>query len=219
MPTNQRTEDLSLEPSSLVDHVNTMSTPSLQQFKGNSLQPPVGAQLGATSAAGGSLNVRSAEFQRPMSGSNIDVPTEGQRQISINSKEFMPSRATQDAFNQPRNQLSQSQIKELLDYHQAIAAKISNALKQESKLRFEELIEDASIVIEDEYVEGEIRKICNNTGRANFKQKVEDLKSFVIQKPAPKDDSGQEGGAEKPDNAEMHLKWLLQYILTKKLGA
>ena len=92
-------------------------------------------------------------------------------------------------------------------------------MKQDSKLRFEELIEDASIVIEDEYVEGEIRKICNNTGRANFKQKVEDLKNFVIKKPASKDESGKEADAEKPDNAEMHLKWLLQYILTKKLAA
>lgn len=37
------------------------------------------------------------------------------------------------------------------------------------KVRLAELLDDESITVENEYVEDEIRKICNHTDRGNFK--------------------------------------------------
>ena len=71
--------------------------------------------------------------------------------------------------------------------------------------------------MESEDIEDSIRKICNNTGRGNFKQKIEVLKELVIKK-APKVVDGKEVEDAKAANADMHLRWFIHYILTKRLG-
>jgi hypothetical protein len=50
------------------------------------------APSGPLNKPGGSLNVRSAEFQRSSSIPTIGVQDGAQKAININSKEFMPSR-------------------------------------------------------------------------------------------------------------------------------
>jgi hypothetical protein len=120
-----------------------------------------------------SLNVRSAEFQRPQS--NPSIP------ININSKEFMPSK-TQDSI-QDKKQINPIQIAQLLELKQGIKEKFQTAIDNSSKLRLDDLMEDNTINLDDEFVEDQIRIICNNTGKSNFKQKIEDLKKFVVQKP------------------------------------
>jgi nicotinamide riboside kinase len=87
------------------------------------------------------------------------------------------------------------------------------------KVRLAELLDDESITVENEYVEDEIRKICNHTDRGNFKQKIEDLKKFVIKKPSKIDENGIEIPDEKSEHAEQHLRWFVHCILTKRLGS
>jgi len=86
------------------------------------------------------------------------------------------------------------------------------------KVRLAELLDDEAITVENEYVEDEIRKICNHTDRGNFKQKIEDLKKFVIKKPTKIGEDGKEIVDEKSENAEQHLMWFIHCILTKRLG-
>lgn len=47
--------------------------------------------------------------------------------------------------------------------------KIQKAIDDGSKIRFEDLLEDDTIHLDNEYVEDQIRIICNNTGKSNFK--------------------------------------------------
>jgi hypothetical protein len=94
----------------------------------------------------------------------------------------MPSRPAPDQQLQPKLLVHQRQFQQLLDFHEVITEKLRRAVENETKVRLEELLEDSSIQIQDEYVEDQIRIICNNTGKSNFKQKVEDLKKFVIKK-------------------------------------
>ena len=68
--------------------------------------PQIAAKIGTP--GGGSLNVYSAEFQRPMSNPNILTQEQTQKQININSKEFMPSKQN-EAFAS-KKVLNQSQI-------------------------------------------------------------------------------------------------------------
>ena len=60
---------------------------------------------------------------------------------------------------------------------------------------------------------------CNNAGRANFKQKTEELKKFVVKKPPKMGDDGKEIIDEKSARADDHLRWLIHYILSKRLGS
>ena len=53
----------------------------------------------------------------------------------------------------------------------------------------------------------------------NFKQKIEDLKKFVIKKPPKMGEDGKEVIDEKSAKAGDHLRWFIHYILTKRLGA
>ena len=154
-----------------------------------------------------------------MSTSNIgsEAVTTAIKQININSKEFMPSRQTQEQI-QPRSIVHQHQIKDLLAYRNFLNEKVKLAIEGVSKLRLDDLLEDTSINVNNEYVEDQMRIICNNTGKSNFKQKIEELKKFVIKKAKQVDADGKEIIDEKSQNAEENLKWFIQYILTKRLG-
>jgi hypothetical protein len=88
-----------------------------------------------------------------------------------------------------------------------------------NKVRLADLLDDDSIKVESEYVEDQIRIICNHTDRGNFKQKIEDLKKYVIKKPSKIGDDGKEIVDEKSAKAEDHLKWFIHCILTKRIGA
>lgn len=50
-----------------------------------------------------------------------------------------------------------------------IGDKIKKAIENGTKVRLDEILDDPSIKVENEDVEDNIRKICNNTGRGNFK--------------------------------------------------
>lgn len=80
------------------------------------------------------------------------------------------------------------------------------------------MLEDSTIKVEDEYVEDQIRIICNNTGKGNFKQKIEDLKKFVVRKQPEFGKDGKEIVDANSNNAQDHLRWFIQYILIKRLG-
>lgn len=101
----------SIEPSSLVDHLNTGNINQHSQMF-NFQQPANQTNKMPnmmSNQPGGSLNVRSAEFQRPLSNPSI-TPTMGQevsqKQININSKEFMPNR--QQETIQQKKQINQA---------------------------------------------------------------------------------------------------------------
>lgn len=96
---------------------------------------------------------------------------------------------------------------------------LKKASESGGKVRLAELLDDDKIKVENEYVEDEIRKICNHTDRGNFKQKIEDLKKFVIKKPAKLDENGIQIVDEKSANADQHLLLFIHSILTKRLGA
>ena len=81
------------------------------------------------------------------------------------------------------------------------------------------MIEDNSIKVDNEDVEDSLRIICNNTGKSNFIQKVEDLKKYVIPKSPTVGVDGTEIIDEKSLKAEDNLRWFIQYILAKRLGA
>jgi hypothetical protein len=119
-----------------------------------------------------------------------------QKQININSKEFMPNR--QQETIQQKKQINQAQISQLLQMKQTIKDKIQEATNNTSKLRLDDLLEDSLIKIDDEYIEDQIRIICNNTGKSNFKQKIEDLKKYVIQKVQGQDSAVEVSVDKKP---------------------
>jgi hypothetical protein len=104
----------------------------------------------------------------------------------------MPSRLSADIHQSAvnKNQVSQAQIQELLKYKEVIDEMLKKASESGGKVRLAELLDDEKIKVENEYVEDEIRKICNHTDRGNFKQKIEDLKKFVIKKPVKLDENG-----------------------------
>ena len=59
-----------------------------------------------------------------------------------------------------------------------------------------------------------MRIICNNTGKGNFKPKMEELKKYVIKQPLkPGEDDG-----GKADRADDNLRWLIHYILSIRLS-
>ena len=150
-----------------------------------------------------------------------DLQKPQDRQMNPRSKEFTPSGQTQESLqpSSARNEVTQNQIQELLDYQKVIDEKIKNAKEQGTKARLDELLDDETIKVENEYVEDQIRSICNHTGRGNFKQKIEDLKKFVIKKPPKMGEDGREVVDEKSAKAGDHLRWFIHYILTKRLGA
>ena len=170
---------------------------------------------GATNAAGTSLDIHSEEFRRPTS-----IGTMWQdRQININSKEFMPSRGAADQVPAPRNTINVNQIKELLAFQETINAKIKKAQEAQSKVRLDDLLDDENIKVQNEYVEDQIRIICNNTVRGNFKQKIEELKKYVVKKPPQIGEDGKEVFDEYSAKADDHLMWFIHYVLTKRLGS
>ena len=99
------------------------------------------------------MNVYSAEFQRPMSNPNITGLTseQTQKQININSKEFMPSKQN-EAFAS-KKVINQHQIQELLEHKKKISEKIKNSLEAGSKIRLDDILEDETINVDNEHVE------------------------------------------------------------------
>ena len=76
----------------------------------------------------------------------------------------------------------------------------------------------------------QIKFICNNTGKGNFKQKLEDLKLFVVPKSPPsgngkkveekteKPEESNSGNNKVKEEAEQNLAWFIHYILTKRIS-
>lgn len=139
----------------------------------------------------GGLNIASAEFQRPMSNQNMGMMGQGvgsafdppkSQEINIHSREFQPSRSTQDNLNnltvrmamspnvhhQPpsrqQHQVTESQYQELLDIQTKISEKIKKAVDAEAKVRLDDILEDETITVDSDTIE-DIRCICNNTGK------------------------------------------------------
>lgn len=54
--------------------------------------------------------------------------------------------------------------------------KIKATVEKGSKLRLTDLLDDESIKVDDEWTEDQIRLICNQTDKGNFKQKIQDLR-------------------------------------------
>lgn len=214
IPSQQR-DPSGLDQSTLVDHVNVaqMNPGQTNKFGAHSQQQMMQPQNKISMPS--SLNIRSAEFQFPQTGQQV-ASGEQPQQININSKEFMPSKQ-QDTIHS-KKQVNQNQIADLLDFRQQIKDKIQTAINNNTKIRFEDLLDDTTIKLDSEYVEDQMRIICNNTGKSNFKDKVEDLKKFVVQKPPQIDKDGNEVIDKKSANAKDNLKWFIHYILTKRLG-
>lgn len=160
----------------------------------------------------------------------FDAPQ--QQEININSKAFQPSRTPQDPTLGPSAKnivspllVNDKQIQELQEYKKKIDEKIARANDQGSKVRLDDILDDETIKVENEWIQDQIRMTCNNAGRANFKQKTEELKKFVMEKkfvqkkPAKAGDEGKEVVDEKATRADDHLRWLIHYILSKRLGA
>lgn len=159
-------------------------------------------------------------------GMPFDAPKQPDR-CDINSKEFLPSRSSQEAMfswtaksAQPRDMTpTADQLAELVSYQAVIEKKIKTALEKGGKVSLAELLDDDTIKVDNEWVEDKIRVICNHTVRGNFKEKIEELKQFVIKRAPKIGDDGQEIVDEKSARADEHLKWFIHCILTKRLGA
>ena len=69
------------------------------------------------------------------------------------------------------------------------------------KVRLEDIVEDGNLPSPSAEVQENIKFICNNTGKNNFPQKLEELKALIAQNP------------------QANLNWFLHYILTKRLSS
>ena len=112
-------------------------------------------------------------FQKPVNSvvgtMRFDAPQ--QQEININSKAFQPSRTPQDPMlgSSAKNIVSPAQIQELQEYKRKIDEKIMRANEQGSKVRLDDILDDETIKVENEWIQDQIRMTCNNAGRANFK--------------------------------------------------
>ena len=77
-------------------------------------------------------------------------------------------------------------------------AKIQKAISENNKMRIEDLLDDPSMPGPNETIQEQIKFICNNTGKNNFAQKLEDLKQLI-------------------GFNIINLNWLIHYILTKRI--
>ncbi len=118
--------------------------------------------------------------------------------ININAKMFRPTEAVAPEIVFA---VEQQPNAEHLAWQEVIDKKISEAKIQKTKIRLEDLIEDHLLQLPNQESQEHIKFICNNTGKSNLKQKMEELKS-LIQGPS----------------AELNLNWFLHYILTKRIS-
>ena len=65
--------------------------------------------------------------------------------------------------------VNQNQIQELVELKKIISDKIKSHIEAGTKVRLDDLLEDETINVDNEHVEDQIRIICNNTGKGNFK--------------------------------------------------
>lgn len=56
---------------------------------------------------------------------------------------------------------------------------MQKAISENAKVRLEEVIEDPNISLPKEDIQEQIKFICNNTGKNNFTQKLEELKTAI----------------------------------------
>lgn len=208
------------QPSQLVEHVNILGVPG-QTFKPLGSQPPTDPGARASPVGGTGLNLRAEEFQKPTTslGGPMGFEAPKQQDININSKAFQPSRTPQEVLlaQAARQVVQPAQVQELQEYKKKIDEKIARASEQGTKLRLDDILEDESITIENIDIQDQIRLACNNAGRANFKQKTEELKKLVEKRPPKIGDDGKEILDEKSQRADEHLMWLIHYILSKRL--
>lgn len=184
------------QPSSLVDHLSILGGPGPTFKPVGSQLPTDAAQARASPVGATGLNLRAEAFQKPTSslGAPIGFEAPKQQDININSKAFQPSRPPQQVLlpQAARQVVSPAQVQELQEYKRKIDEKIARASEQGTKLRLDDILEDESITIENVDIQDQIRLACNNAGRANFKQKTEELKKLVEKRPPKVGDDGKE---------------------------
>lgn len=91
---------------------------------------------------------------------------------------------------------------------------MKRAKEANARVRLDDLIDDETIRADSDTVE-DIRIICNNTGKANLRQKIDELKKFVVASKL----TDKLSNDERHERAQGNLRWLLQYILSKRLGS
>jgi hypothetical protein len=70
--------------------------------------------------------------------------------------------------------------------------------------------------------------LCNNTGKSNFKSKLEELKNLVVfkkvkenktnAKDADQDKEKDEKAEDSKEVKDNNLKWFIQYILVRRIN-
>lgn len=125
-------------------------------------------------------------------------PTDVKPIINVNASSFRPTELPPVEASFAAESASK---KEYLVWQEHIDKRINDTKTQKSKLRLEDLIEDPLLQLPSQDSQEQIKFICNNTGKSNFKQKTEDLKQ-QIQGP----------------QADVCLTWFLHYILTKRIS-
>lgn len=82
-----------------------------------------------------------------------------------------------------------------------IEEKLQRAISENVKVKLEDIIEDSLMAGPSQETQEDFKFICNNTGKNNFAQKLEQLKGHINQNPA------------------VNLNWFIHFILTKRLGS
>lgn len=95
---------------------------------------------------------------------------------------------------------------QMLIWQKQIDSKLEKALSESVKIRLEDLLEDLSLPTPSDNCQEQIKFICNNTGKSNFKAKLEELKEQVLNKCA------------KDEDPFCNLNWFIHYLLTKRIS-
>ena len=109
-------------------------------------------------------------------------------------------------------------------WQKAIDQKIEDAKQnKQQRLRFEDLIEDNTLAQPSQEAIDSIKLKCNNTGKNNFKQKLEELKELVTIKAlssSARNNVRKEEEQTEEQKAEItiNLNWFINYILTKRIS-
>jgi len=77
---------------------------------------------------------------------------------------------------------------------------LHKAIQENAKIKLEDLIEDNNLPGPNPDQQEQIKFICNNTGKNNFNQKLEELKALVN------------------TNPQVNLTWVIHFILTRRIS-
>ena len=108
-------------------------------------------------------------------------------------------------------------------WQKVIDTRIEDAKQnKQQRLRFEDLIEDKALTQPSQDAIDSIKLKCNNTGKNNFKQKLEELKELVTVKPQSASSRNKSANDEQTEEqkaeANTNLNWFINYILTKRIS-